>query len=90
MDLELIPLRPGARCPHYALSWGLPGAPAGRSNPRAIYTTWAPSWLSRRGAVRLTFASTCKIQNHLAPWWVLVARRVREMVLSLQRGAHFI
>ena len=30
-----------------------PSRPACRSNPRAIYTTWAPSWLSRRGAVRL-------------------------------------
>ena len=58
MHAELIPLRLGTRRGHYAPRCGPPGDPACRSNPRAIYKTWAPSWLCRRGAVRLTCVSS--------------------------------
>ena len=92
----------GARCGHLSARRGSPGFPARTSNPRAIYKTWAPPWLSRRGAVRLMHVSNEK--NHVfgaaappagAPGThrgALACARctfLLRMVLSPQRGAHF-
>ena len=88
MQVELIPLRPGARRGHCAPRGRPPGDSAYRSNPRAIYTTWAPSWLSRRGPVRLTYVSIEKI-IFVCRWRLRPARRGRAAVLSPARGAHF-
>ncbi len=60
MQVELILLRQGARRGHLSARRGSHGFPACTSNPPAIYTAWAPSWLSRRGAVRLMDVSNEK------------------------------
>ena len=101
MQVELILLRQGARRGHLSARRDSPGLPARTSNPRAIYKTWAPPWLSRRGAVRLMYVSSYKNQYFFAGGASgrragdvprrsrLHAVRILKNELSPARGAHF-
>ena len=55
------------RRPHFTSPGRSSSPPASRSNPRGRRTTWAPLWLSRRGAARLMLISTEKTQQFYAP-----------------------